>query len=166
MALNYLYSTQIFVYSTTLPDVEDVARHIHRNAQSIDSALAAGSPEVVDTIAKVAVPEKKDRNYYSFATKYCSWQRPERYPIWDSHVDRYLWSLQKQTGFAKFFNANADLWACPRFREVMTAFRDRYGLGSFTFKEIDKFLWLYGGKSSAIEAIPIETDPPPDPVCP
>jgi hypothetical protein len=146
VALNSLYSTQIFVYSEKIPNVVDMARHIHE--QDIDSALAAGSPEIVDRIAMVTVSEKKDRNYFSFATKYCSWHKPESYPIWDSNVERYLGWLQRQTGFAKDFNLNAH-WKYPAFRAVMSAFRDSYDLGSFSFKDIDKFLWRYGEKSSA-----------------
>jgi hypothetical protein len=30
----------------------------------------------------------------------------------------------------------------------MSRFREHYGLGSFTFKEIDKFLWLHGGEKA------------------
>ena len=114
-----------------------------------DSALAAGSPEIVDTIARIAVSEKKDRNYFSFATKYCSWHKPESYPVYDANVERYFGRLQKQSDFAGDFNVNADHWKYPEFRGAMTAFRKRYGLDSFTFKEIDKFVWLYGGKESA-----------------
>lgn len=72
VTLNALYSTQIATYSQTIPSVMDVAEHIRRNGSEIDSALAAGSPEIVDTIANVSVPGKKDRCYFSFATKYCS----------------------------------------------------------------------------------------------
>jgi hypothetical protein len=42
VAVNSLYSTQIFVYSEKVPNVVDVARHIYKNAEAIDSALAAG----------------------------------------------------------------------------------------------------------------------------
>ena len=127
VALNRLYSTQIFA-------VVDVARHIHRNAQAIDAALAAGSPGIVETIAKVTVTVSgKERNNYSFATKYCSWHNPASYPIYDSRVDRYLWKLQKQDRFATFFLTNADLWDYAKFRDVTMAFRDFYGLGSFSF---------------------------------
>ncbi|MGP8247781.1 MAG: hypothetical protein ACLQVN_25120 [Bryobacteraceae bacterium] len=146
VALNALYSTRIFVYSEKVPNVVDVARRIHEHVQDVDSALDAGSPELVDRIAMVTVPGKKDRKYFSFATKYCSWHKPESYPIWDANVERYLGCLQKQTGFARDFDVNG-YWDYPRFREVMTAFRERYDLGSFGFKEIDKFLWLYGGRS-------------------
>jgi len=138
VALNRLYATQILA-------VHDVARHIHQQARDIDLALAAGSPEIVDKIARVTLSSNgKEKNNYSFATKYCSWHHSASYPIWDSRVDKYLWTLQKQESFASFFKKNADLWVYPTFREVMTAFQDRYGLGSFTFKEIDKFLWSEG----------------------
>jgi hypothetical protein len=65
----------------------DVALHIHRNAQYVDSALAAGSPEIFDKIARVTI-RGKEHNFFSFATKYCSWHYPEVYPIWDSRVDK------------------------------------------------------------------------------
>ena len=32
------------------------------------------------------------------------------------------------------------------------AFKDFYGLGSFSFKEVDKFIWAHGGKPSAMAA--------------
>ena len=39
-------------------------------------------------------------------------------------------------------------WGYPEFYGLMTRFRDHYGLRSFTFKDIDKFLWLYGGEKA------------------
>jgi hypothetical protein len=145
VSLNFLYSTQITAHSETFPNVVDVAQHICKNAQDIDAALAAGSPEVVERIAWISVPGKKDRNNFSFATKYCSWHKPELYPIWDSNVQNYLGRLQGQSEFAKGFNVNADHWTYAEFRGAMDAFRKHFALGSFTFKDIDKFLWLYGG---------------------
>jgi hypothetical protein len=154
VALNRLYSTQIFA-------VVDVAQHIHRNGTEIDSSLAIGSPEVVDKIAKVTISKSgKERNNFSFATKYCSWHNPESYPIFDTQVDRYLWSLQKQAHFAEFFIKN-EFWDYSEFRKVMIAFRTVYGLESFTFKDIDKFLWLYGGKSSPVNALQVEAGSEP-----
>jgi hypothetical protein len=38
VALNALYSTQIFIYSEKVPNVVDVARHIQQNGHYIDSA--------------------------------------------------------------------------------------------------------------------------------
>jgi hypothetical protein len=151
VALNALYSTQIHVYARIVPNVLDVAEHIQRNAEEIDSALAIGSPEVVDRIAAVNAPEKKSRWFFSFATKYCSFQRPEFYPIWDSRVDRYICSLKAQPQFAEFFGTGEDRWRYSEFRRLITVFRGTFGLGSFSFKEIDKFLYTYGGNQSANE---------------
>jgi hypothetical protein len=146
VAVNSLYHTCIFALDT-------VARHIHLNHKQIDAALAAGSPEVIDIIARVKV-NNKIYNFFSFATKFCSWHNPTAYPIYDAHVDHYLWALQKQGHFASFLHP--DLWNYPKFVQIMTAFRDVHKLSAFTFKEIDKFLFLEGApaKPSATEPEP------------
>jgi hypothetical protein len=144
VTLNSLYSTQIRAHSETIPNLLDVARHIHTNAKKIDSALAAGSTEIVETIARISVPGKKDRNNFSFATKYCSWHKPEVYPIYDSNVQRYLEFLQGRSTFAGDFNVSAPHWTYAAFCGAMDGLRKHYGLGSFTFKDIDKFLWSEG----------------------
>jgi len=149
VAINSLYHTSIFA-------VETVARHIHANAKEIDSALAAGAPEVVNLIAKVTILGRK-YNFFSFATKYCSWHNPAAYPIYDARVDHYLCVLQQQTPFSGFHHA--DLWDYPKFRKVMIAFRDVHKLGDLSFKEIDKFLWIEGAPPPAPASYPIETGP-------
>src|ERR1035441_10253423 len=53
VTLNTLYQTQLRLYSETIPDLTDVARHIHENAQEIDAAFADGLPEIVDKIANI-----------------------------------------------------------------------------------------------------------------
>jgi hypothetical protein len=107
VVLNRLYSTQIFA-------VMDVARHIYANAEIIDRALACGSPEIVEAIAKVTI-QGKIHNFFSFAAKYCSWHQAERYPIYDSRVDRYLWLLQKQEIFTGRPFVHDDLWDYSKF---------------------------------------------------
>ena len=143
-ALNALYSTQIRVYTKTIPNILDVARHISRNGAYIDSALAAGALEVVDFIARMTVPGKKKHIKFSFATKYCNWHRPSSYAICDARVDAYIACLRHDAHFAKFFGTGEEHWRYPRLHEFMTIFRAEHGLGAFTFKEIDKFLWKYG----------------------
>ena len=146
VALNSLYSTRIPIYSEKIPNAVDLAQHIHKNAQEIDSGLAVDAPGIVETIAWVRAAGKKERGYFSFATKYCSWHRPELYPMWDANVQTYIEYLQERSDFAKPFNVSADHWKYKEFRGAMNAFRDRYHLGSFAFKDIDKFLWLEGGR--------------------
>lgn len=137
VALNRLYSCGILA-------VHDVAGHIYEQAEDVDRELAKGSPEIVDKIAKVTIAATgKERKNWSFATKYCSWHDPLAYPIWDSRVAKYLRSLHG-TPFSR-----PDDWTHYReFVNLMNRFRDHYGIGSFTFKEIDKFLWLHGGEKA------------------
>jgi hypothetical protein len=135
LALNKLYSTRVRDI-----DVETLARHIA--ALGIDPLLDEGSPRTVALITQC----NNLRNYYSFATKYCSWHNPDAYPIYDTRVDECLWSYKKQDGhqdgYPKFHRQ--DLFEYPTLREVVTQFRNFYKLGSFNFKAIDKFLWLQG----------------------
>ena len=134
IAVNTLHHAMIF-------DVEAVARHIQEHREEIDAALAAGSPEIVHRIAAISIHGRK-YNFFSFATKFCSWHNPEAYPVYDAHVDHYLWTLQKQNHFTSFLHP--DLWNYPKFVGVMAAFREFHGLNAFSFKQIDNFLSLEG----------------------
>lgn len=134
VAVNSLEHTHIFA-------VDAVARHIHADIEEIDQALAAGSPEVIGKIAKLAIQGKK-YNLYSFATKYCSLHNPQAYPVYDLRVDHYLCQLQTQHPFAAFHHA--ELCDYPKFVAVMKAFRDFHRLRAFSYKEIWKFLHVQG----------------------
>ena len=131
--LNDLYNTNIYA-------VYDVARHIWE--LDIDPKLEQHSLGVVEEIAVMTVRGRQRRNY-SFATKYCSFHVPEVYPIYDGYVDQMLWAYRGQDGFAEF--KRRELWdSYPRYVEVVERFRSYYGLGGFNWREIDRFLWLYG----------------------
>jgi hypothetical protein len=132
--INSLYATNIYA-------IFQVAQHIC--SMNIDPKLAQGSLEVVDEIATITLKGKRKRNY-SFATKYCSWHRPEIYPIFDSYVERLLWAYRQQDHFADY--KRGETWHYPRYVEIIEQFRTHYGLNRFSFKELDKFLWLYGMK--------------------
>ncbi len=131
-SINDLYSTNIYA-------VHDVASHIWH--LDIDSELKQGSLNVVDKIAKVKINGKIRRNY-SFASKYCSFHRPDIYPIYDSFVDYLLWSYKNMDQFANFYRS--DLQDYLRYREIIELFQEHYNLSEHSLKEIDKFLWLYG----------------------
>lgn len=139
--LNALYGTQIPVYSNRIPTILEVANHIIGLA--IDSDLERGSDELVGRMTRVAVAGKTDRYNYSFATKYCSWHNPESYPIFDSRVNEYLWHLRNHDCLTRF--NREELWEYPELKKIVMEFRNKYGLGDFTFKQIDKFLYYQGG---------------------
>lgn len=128
VVINRLYNTNIFA-------VHAIAEGICKLA--IDSKLASRSLDVVNEIADIDMPGKKRHNY-SFATKYCSWHAPDGYPIYDSSAGQLLFAYLKRDGYAKI-----DLQDYRKFVETIEGFRSQYGLSEFTFKEIDKFLWLH-----------------------
>src|SRR5580658_4054259 len=91
VAVHSLDHTHIF-------PLDAVARHIYTDIPEIDSALADGSPEIIEKIAKVAI-HGKQYNLYSFATKYCSRHNPAAYPVYDLRIEHALCELQKQSHF-------------------------------------------------------------------
>lgn len=132
-ALNDFYSTRIFgTYS--------VAKHIL--SKDVDRRLRQDDYTLVNDIARVDI-NGKTRNFYSFASKYCSHHSADTFPIYDSFVDAMLIGYQKVDGFASF--KPEDLKNYPRFVEIVDTFRSHYSLSAFNLRQIDVFLWL-GGK--------------------
>lgn len=130
--LNDFYSTHVF---STFP----VAKHIL--TLGIDERLKAGDLSLVKAIQKVEVKDT-ERNFYSFATKYCSHHNPLAFPIYDSYVDEVLYRFMRQEHFASF--KRGDLKDYQVFYDVLLAFRSFYGLDKYSLKEIDKYLWQLG----------------------
>jgi len=131
-ALNDFYSTNIF-------DTYTVAKHILN--KDIDSRLRSKDYSLVNDIAQVTI-KGKTRNFYSFASKYCSHHKPDDFPIYDSFVEKMLMYYRKVNAFHKF--KKEDLKSYDIFIEVITMFQRFYGLGNFSLRQIDIFLWLAG----------------------
>jgi len=131
--LNRLYNTSVY-------DVYTVARNIV--AIEPDERLAAGDPSLVEDLARVTIQDGQ-RRFYSFATKYCFWHRPDDYVIYDSYVDDALWAYKRETSFAEF--RRYDLSSDYRdFLRVIEAFREHFGLQAVSRRELDRFLWTVG----------------------
>ena len=84
----------------------------------------------------------KIKNFYSFATKYCSHHDPINYPIYDIYVEKVLMALNKRDKFAKF--NKKDLKDYKIFKEIIMDFRKYYGLDGFDLKQIDRYIWQLG----------------------
>lgn len=134
-SLNDFYSTNIFS-----PFI--VAKHIAN--LSIDKRLAKNDFALVNEIALVPINGTKKRNFYSFATKYCSHHKPEEYPIFDNFVEKMLMYFKGQDGFLRF--KKKDMRDYPKYREILIQYSKFYGLERFTLKQIDKYLWQAGKK--------------------
>ena len=130
--LNDFYSTNIF-------SSYDMARHIV--ALDIDERLAQKDLSLIRDIATLEI-SGKERYFYSFATKYCVHHHPLNYPIFDGYVQDMLVYFKKKDGFSDF--KRDELKDYPSFYKVMLDFRKFYGLGEFTLKDIDAYLWQAG----------------------
>lgn len=134
VALNDFYSTNIF-------SVYPVAKHILLS--DIDERLNAGDVTLVSDIQKVTI-NSTERNFYSFATKYCSHHKPLDYPIYDSYVEKMLCYFRDCDGFASF--KTIDLKNYETYKEMLIDFRLFYGLEKYNLKQIDKYMWQLGKK--------------------
>lgn len=110
-ALNDFYSTNIF-------SPFKIAKHIV--SLKIDDRLKNNDYELVNDIAKIKVNGKKEMNFYSFATKYCSHHKPIVYPIFDSYVEKLLMYFQKEDKFYKF--NKSDLRDYSVYRNILIEF--------------------------------------------
>ena len=131
-ALNDFYSTNIF-------DTFSVAKHIL--SKDVDARLAANDYTLVNTLARISI-KGKTRNFYSFASKYCSHHKPTIYPIFDFFVERMMLHYRNADAFTAF--AKDELREYPRFISIMGEFRRFYGLEAFSLRQIDIFLWIVG----------------------
>lgn len=132
-SLNDFYSTNIF-------SPFQVAKHIIK--LDLDERLNAGDPTLVNDIAKVTMSNGSVKNFYSFATKYCSHHKPLEYPIYDSYVDILLRYFRGVDGFSKF--KNDELRSYINFKKILLEFQSFYELEEYNLKDIDKYLWQLG----------------------
>lgn len=129
--LNDFYSTKIYkTYS--------VAKNII-SITDFDNRLRQGDDLLVRDIAEV-----DGRNNYSFATKYCSHHQPTMFPIYDRYVADVLDALRKQYPEVMPFCHKDELKDYTTFRKSIDAIRDHFGLSDYTYKDIDRYLWLLG----------------------
>lgn len=129
--LNDFYSTNIF-------KVFPVAEHILE--LKIDNRLKDWDPTLVNDIATVTI-SWKEKNFYSFASKYCSHHNDEDFPIYDNYVDKILVYFQKRDKFCKF--KHTDLKDYKIFKNVLLEFIKYYNLDCW-LKLLDRYLRQLG----------------------
>lgn len=130
--LNNFYSTNIF-------SIYPVAKHIC--SLDIDSRLKAGDVTLVRDIQYLTISDTQ-KNFYSFASKYCSHHNPLGYPIYDSFVDEVLRYFRNRDGFLEF--QDGDLKDYIKFKIILNDFRTFYGLDKYNLKQIDQYVWQLG----------------------
>lgn len=131
-ALNDFYSTNIF-------SIFPVAKHILN--LDIDNRLKNGDEVLVNDISNIII-NGKQKNFYSFATKYCSHHLPTVFPIYDSYVEKVLLYFQNKDNFANF--KKADLKDYKIFKDTLIAFKKIYNIDEYNLKDIDRYIWQLG----------------------
>ena len=137
--LNALYRVNIF-------DIYSVSEHYKAVAKNggMEKRLKEGDLSLVEDLSMVTTRNGKVRHCYSFATKFCSFHNPEKFPIYDSVVSDMLYNLNKKDGFSKF--SKTDLKDYSKYVGVIRDFQKKYNLTEASFWEIDKMLWINGKK--------------------
>lgn len=131
-SLNDFYSTNIF-------SIFSMSKHLLNF--NIDYRLKNGDESLVNDIASIEINGRK-RNFYSFATKYCSHHNPNKFPIYDSYVEKMLVYFNKKDRFFNF--KKIDLKDYAKFKKVLIEFKKFYNIDEYNLKDIDKYLWLLG----------------------
>ena len=130
--LNDFYYTNIWsTYSVALRILE----------LDFDARLAAGDAALVEDVAAVNI-NGASKNFYSFATKYCSHHAPEKYAIYDSYVEEVLKYYRNVDHFAEF--ENDGLRRYTTFLDVLRKFAAFYHLEQYSLKDLDRYLWQLG----------------------
>ncbi|MFF2795594.1 hypothetical protein [Lysinibacillus xylanilyticus] len=130
--LNDFYSTNIF-------SIYPVAKHIF--ALDIDARLKEGDVTLVGDIQYVTIGDT-EKNFYSFASKYCSHHNPLDYPIYDSYVYEVLRYFRNRDSFSDF--QDSDLKDYVKFKGILIDFSVFYGLDKYKLKQIDQYVWQLG----------------------
>lgn len=126
-------------YSTNIYSIFPVAQHILK--LNIDERLNNFDETLVNDIALIEI-NGKEKNFYSFATKYCSHHKPFEYPIYDVYVEKVLLHFCKQDNFSKF--KKNDLKDYKRFKQTLLDFKKYYGIDEYNLKDIDRYIWQLG----------------------
>lgn len=128
-ALNALYRTQLL-------DVYGMGAHIVECR--LDPYLETGRREAVGLVRQF-----RKRDFYSFATKYCHWNRPAIYPMYDRFVVAALQWLNAKLGLREKLT-----WEHCRdydfFAQAVDDCRNTLGLGWRGYKRLDQGLWILG----------------------
>ena len=142
-------------YSTGIQAVNLMAKNI-LSIKNIDDRLDKGDCNLVPQIAKLKVSTGDIRFNYSFATKYCAYHQPKKFPIYDSIVALTFASLFEKGLLPKYkYNRGKtntrNTYSKTEFMEklkeydfyikVYNHFMEEYDLTSLGYREVDSYIW-------------------------
>ncbi|MCR4616560.1 MAG: hypothetical protein K5669_00055 [Lachnospiraceae bacterium] len=135
--LNALYHTHLWGKIT-----EEIVTFLKAGGAKFEKEIKSGDICAVKKLAK-----RERRNCFVFATKYCSFVAPDKYPIYDSLVVKALLYFHTQKPLVEgrlSFERIRKTYDYATFKEIVDEFKKQYYLEKCSYKEIDQFLWLVG----------------------
>lgn len=136
--LNDLYRTNIY-------DKVKIVEHIIRlsKEENFDELLKSGNLDAVDKLRcghGIKTKNGIDRNFYSFATKYCHFSNPMCYPVYDQYVEKAIMKLRRDKYIQ--FNNGDELYNPRTFRDIIYEVIQKFDLEDYQIA--DRALWRYG----------------------
>ena len=143
-------------YSTGIQATSAMANHICEEIKDIDKRLGRGDLSLVEEIATLNLKNETTRFNYSFATKYCAYHKPKKYPIYDSIVANTFTSLFEKGLLPKYNLGKRNLESSniytksgfekklknyEFFVKLYKYFMELYDLNGFSFREVDSYIW-------------------------
>jgi hypothetical protein len=149
--INVLYQTQI-------RDITKMAEHISKHGNEIDRKLNSEDITVVDIIRhghgiRGSKGSKKEKDFYSFATKYVHFHKPDSFPIYDNRVKRLLTAAKKWNVFNQEFTQK-NLKDYARYKSVVDCLANGLDVADWGYKKIDQGLWLWAKHEYAAKLLP------------
>lgn len=143
-------------YSTGIQATSAMANHIYEEIKDIDKRLGEGDLSLVKEIATLNLKNATTRFNYSFATKYCAYHQPKKFPIYDSIVANTFISLFEKGLLPKYKLGKKNvepsniytksgfekkLKDYEFFVELYKYFMKTYDLNGFSFRKVDSYIW-------------------------
>jgi len=129
-------------YRAIVYDHFKMAQHIG-SLKNLKSMILNGEEEAVEVIRLghgiVKRKTGKEIDLYSFASKYCHWSNPKRYPMYDQYVEKALEEIRKKNLWD--FPENENFKDYANFKKHIDVLKNLLG---WDYKKLDEALWIYG----------------------
>ena len=132
--LNIYYNTSVIAIAKMAKEIVNL---------KIDNRLKKKDLSLVPDIANAV---NKNRQFTSFASKYCAAHKPDGYPIYDSLVRNYLAQVIGKGNLANYTccmtTAENMMHDYLKYVDVYNAFIAQYNLSSLSYRDVDWYIWV------------------------
>jgi len=144
-SISHIYKKVVLLnalYSTNVMATFDMTLHISR-IKDFERRVQEGDISLVDDIRYITI-EGKDKNFYSFATKYCHHHNVHAYPIFDSFVVFYLKKYNKEINLLSREQLD-NLKDYSVFKNCIDTLAESWEIpDEYKYYKLDKYLWIEG----------------------